>query len=228
MGIDKLIIRTYNDLKLQLPGSVAFELPINPESYTRNLKVVYDKRTGDGGDGSEARFKVALPQELRLEFVFDGTDTVQGYKHEGKPVKKQLEEFLNTVYFIDGKIHRPRFLEINWGTLIFPCTLKSIDLNYTLFEENGDPLRVKLNCTFSRYTSKEESARFNRLSSADLTHLRLIQPGDRLDLMTFKIYNDSKYVLEVARANGLTSIRNIKHLVGKEIQFPPLQKSADK
>ncbi len=59
--------------------------------------------------------------------------------------------------------------------------------------------------------------------SPDLTHVRSVKAGDRLDLMTNKIYNDSKYVTQIAKANGLTTIRKIKP--GKDLVFPPLDKT---
>jgi len=40
--------------------------------------------------------------------------------------------------------------------------------------------------------------------------------------MSFKIYGDSKYYLEVARANKLINFRKLK--IGQKIFFPPLQK----
>lgn len=226
MSLEKLTIWSYKDRTLrELDLDNWFELPINPESYTQNFKIEYDTRRGHGASGAQPRFKSTAPEELRLEFVFDGTDTVEGYTLEGTDVRDQISSFLSTVYDFVGEVHRPRFLEINWGQLVFPCILTNLDINYTLFDETGDPIRAKLNATFLNYRAHEERARRERRSSPDLTHRRLIQPGERLDLMTYKIYNDPKYVLQVADANELTSIRNIRPLVGKEIQFPPLDKT---
>lgn len=227
MGLNKVVIRTYLDRETRaVDPSKSFTLPINPEQYSQNFKVEYDTRRGHGRNGAAGRYKSTAPEELRLEFVFDGTGTVQGYAQEGKAVKDQIKEFLNFVYDRNGEIHRPRFLQINWGDyLVFPCFLTNLDINYTLFEESGDPLRAKLNCTFLNYVEREARERRDRNSSADLTHKRLIQPGERLDLLTYKIYNDPKYVIQVAQANGLTGFRNIKSLIGREVQFPPLQKN---
>jgi hypothetical protein len=226
MGLNKVIIRVYTDKNTTTVDSTkSFTLPINPEQYSQNFRLEYDSRRGHGRDGSSGRYKSTAPEELRLEFVFDGTNTVQGYAQAGKTVKIQIKEFLGIVYYLDGKVHRPRLIQINWGDyLVFPCYLTNLDINYTLFEEDGDPLRAKLNCTFNKYLDREISQRQDRNSSPDLTHLRLVQPGERLDLMTYEIYNDPKYVLQIAQANGLTSFRNIKSIIGQEVQFPPLQK----
>ena len=62
-----------------------------------------------------------------------------------------------------------------------------------------------------------------RKSSPDLTHYRKMEQGERLDLLTFNIYNDPKYLLQVAKANSLSSIRNVQ--AGKELYFPPFDKN---
>ena len=226
MALDKVYIWSFNDRQRRTPDtSRRFTLPINPETYKQNFKVQYDQRQSFGSDASELKYKSTAPKELQLEFVFDGTNTVEGYEHRGIDVKDQITLFLHTVYNIEGEIHRPRFLEVHWGEFVFPCLLTNLDINYSLFLENGDPLRAKLNCSFLNYQTKEETGRRNRTSSPDLTHRRLIQPGERLDLLVWKIYEDTTHILQVAKANGLTSIRNMAPLIGKEIQFPPLDKT---
>ncbi|MFN8303912.1 MAG: hypothetical protein U0U46_15600 [Saprospiraceae bacterium] len=226
MSLQKVYIWSHDDRnRNNHDADKRFVLPINPESYAENFRVEYDTRRGSGSDASELRYKSTAPKELRLEFVFDGTETVENYGQAGKSVHDQIHEFLQTVYNIDGNIHRPRFLEVHWGKFVFPCLLTNLDINYTLFDEDGNPLRAKLNATFMNYRTREESGRLRRNSSPDLTHRRLIQPGDRLDLMAYRIYNDPKYVLQVADANEMTSIRNIQPLVGQEIQFPPIDKT---
>ena len=61
------------------------------------------------------------------------------------------------------------------------------------------------------------------LLRAHHAHHRVIKQGDRLDLMTYGIYNDPKYFLQVAKANGLTSIRRLQP--GNDIYFPPFNKN---
>jgi len=51
-----------------------------------------------------------------------------------------------------------------------------------------------------------------------------VKEGDKLPLMTFRIYGDSRYYLEVAKINNITNFRKL--MVGSKIFFPPIQKTS--
>ncbi|MEL6813038.1 MAG: hypothetical protein AAFP76_17070, partial [Bacteroidota bacterium] len=125
---------------------------------------------------------------------------------------------------MNGEIHRPHFLQVQWGDFMFPCILSNLDLNYTLFKPNGDPLRIKVIATFLNYVAQKERTARERRRSPDLTHVRQVKADDRLDLMTHKIYKKSTYVTQIAWVNGLTSFRTLD--AGSELTFPPLDKQA--
>ena len=199
-----------------------FTAPINPESFTKNYKVDLDVRRGHGNSGTDVRFKSTVPEELRLEFILDGTGTMEGYLDAMKsmPVHDQLQAFLRCAYNMDGNIHRPRFLVIIWGSEInFHCVLSNLDINHTLFNAQGHPLRVRLTATFLNYVAREERMAQDRQSSPDLTHYRKVVQGDRLDNLTNSIYNDPAYLMQVAKVNGLSSIRHVRP--GTSLYFPP-------
>ena len=135
---------------------------------------------------------------------------MEGYHitSQGKSVKEQLENFKKCVYDFKDTIHRPRFLRVFWGAeLNFPCVLSNLDINYTLFNTDGSPLRVKITATFLNYLAQIARMAAERTNSPDLTHYNLSKQGDRLDLLTYKIYNDSNYFLQVARVNKLSTVR---------------------
>jgi len=100
-----------------------------------------------------------------------------------------------------------------------------LDINYTLFHPNGKPLRAKISATFLDYVAQEQREQEARRQSPDLTRIRRIKAGDRLDKMVGEFYNDPKFTQQVARANNLTTFRLIKP--GIELSFPPLDKTED-
>lgn len=226
----KVLIHAYDDEEFKQKSELSpnpISLPVNPESFTQNFKVELNQQQGQGNQGTNPDYKGTKPEELKLDFVFDGTEIIEGYKYNGDDpsVRSQLDIFMKTVYNMDGEIHRPHFLQVQWGKFIFPCILSNLDLNYTLFKPNGDPLRVKASTSFLNYVAQKERVARERKKSPDLTHVRLVKAGDRLDLMTYKIYKDSNYVLQVAKANGLSSFREIQP--GTELVFPPLEKTSE-
>lgn len=230
MSLTKVKIQAYNDKALR--GSVvkSFELPVNPESYTQNYKVEYNAQQGHGNQSTDARFKSTAPEQLRLDFFFDETHTIEGYGNEQKytkgpykTVQDELKDFLDTVYHMEGEIHRPRFLQLTWGTFKFSCILKNLDLNYTLFKADGTPIRIKIAATFLNYIAQDERVAREKKKSPDLTRIRNAKQGERLDLMTSEVYNTPQYVLQIAKANNLSSIRQLKQ--GQELRFPPLDKT---
>ena len=56
-------------------------LPVNPESFTQNFKVEINQQQGQGNQGTNPDYKGTKPEELKLEFVFDGTEVIEGYKY---------------------------------------------------------------------------------------------------------------------------------------------------
>ncbi|MCW5599977.1 hypothetical protein [Nitrosomonas sp.] len=229
-AVEKVRIFAYTDKLLQkLNGSVTqpFFLPLNPENYSKNYKIETDNRRGIGNQGTDPRYESTAPEELKLEFILDGTGAIENYHYTDpskKSVKDQFGLFLKTVYQIEGNIHRPNFLKVHWGEyLMFPCILSNLDVNYQLFESNGDPLRIKISATFLNYIASEERAARARLESPDLTHVRETKAGDRLDLITHDIYNNTKYLLQVAQVNGLTTFRQLDS--GMKLRFPPINKA---
>jgi hypothetical protein len=223
--LSKLIIHSFekNDFKEE---KLTFTTPINPETFTKTNHIELDTTRGHGQPGTNPKYKSTAPEELKIEFVLDGTKTMEGYvdKYKNMEVSAQIKSFSDCVYKYQGNIHRPMFLIVHWGSEVkFPCVMSHMDINYSLFKPNGDPLRAKITANFIKYETKEAIVAANRISSPDLTHYKKVNEGDRLDLMTYKVYNNSKYFLQVAKANGLTSVRNLK--AGTQIYLPPLDKS---
>lgn len=138
------------DFRIKARGPAnPFYLPVNPESFTQSYRVQSITQPKDNKNTTSG-LVVAPPEELRLNFIFDGTNTIEGYRYNGKEetVQAQLEMFLDTVFNRKEKIQKPYFLKIVWGKFNFSCVLARLDLHYSLFERNGDPLRIHVNTIF--------------------------------------------------------------------------------
>ncbi|MBD2753198.1 CIS tube protein [Spirosoma validum] len=229
-NVTPVVIQAFNDKKLQSQTG-KFTLPINPENYAMSYKVEVDQSGGHGNSGSDIKYKKTPPEQLKLEFIFDNTGTVMGNTLDGTPVQEQVRNFMTVTYHVDGESHKPHYLKVMWGDNLmtgdvqgFNCMLTQLDVNYTLFARTGEPLRAKLTAQFTNYVEQEARLQ-NRQDhrSPDLTHVRTVEFGDRLPLMTQKIYDDQSYYLKVAKANGLTSFRRLK--TGANLVFPPIQES---
>jgi hypothetical protein len=226
-SLSKLVIKCYldKDFKQKKP-EFDFTLPINPEAFTRNYTVNLDTRVAQGQPGTQAGYKSSQPEQLKLDFVLDGTGVVQFYKKPAgtNSVHDELHAFLQCVYKYDGKTHRPNYLILYWGTEIkFPCVLSSVDLNHTMFKPDGSPLRIKISATFTKTESDAARAAIAQMSSPDLTHQRQVKQGDRLDSLSYTIYADPNYFLMVGAFNQLTTVRRLTP--GAKLRFPPLPKT---
>jgi len=202
----------------------------NPESYSRNFENVYSQKQGSNTSGRKATYSLTLPEKIKLKFILDGT-RVNEYQNpvslrlRGKKehdVNKRVKHFLEMAGYMDGKIHEPRYLTVLWGDLVFKCRLGSVDINYSLFDKSGIPLRAELDTEFFGDVELSERLKKENKSSPDLTHYRIVKAHDQLPLMCEKIYGSSRYYMHVAKANKLNDFRNLQP--GQEIFFPPIEK----
>jgi hypothetical protein len=232
----KLRIKAYKDE--QFSEEVAdgeFKSLLNPDKYSFKYKIESNEDQASGTSASAHRFNKIKPEDLSLEFVFDRTGVITDYgapgtaddktfKDEGGGIIDDIDKFKKIVFDYNGDEHKPNYLIISWGTLLFKGTLTEMDITYKLFKPDGTPLRATASAKFKGFVEDNLRVAKENNSSPDLTHIRTVKEGDKLPLMTFRIYGDSKYYLEVAKANNITNFRKLK--VGSKIFFPPIQKTS--
>jgi hypothetical protein len=173
-----------------------------------------------------ARYGYTPPGDLSFKLVLDGTGVNSiGVAALGrKNVKDSIKTFRKLCLDMNGDIHQPNFLIIRWGDAEFHARLKSLDINYKLFDESGDPLRAELDVAFVSDKPAAAIAREAGKSSPDLTHVRVVRSGDTLPLLCREIYGSSEYYLRVAADNGLDDFREL--VPGQRLRFAPLPASA--
>lgn len=227
--LQKLKINVYkNRLRIGLPEAT-FKVMFNPASLSMSHKNKFHNLQGINTTGRVARYSHTTSPTIKLDLVLDGTGVTDygGATLLGlgtASVEAQIKKFMHLCFYMDGKIHEPKFLKIQWGTSLlddFNCRLDSVDIEYTSFEKNGAPLHAVLKTTFVEDESPKTLALKAGKSSPDLSHVRVVKSGDTLPLLTKDIYGSSAYYLRVAEVNGLDDFRHL--IPGQELFFPPLE-----
>jgi hypothetical protein len=240
--LKKLKIKAFDKSGKEL----AYTALVNPETYIIRNKVNYNPAPPpQGNPGKEQQYNNTSPPDIQFDFIFDSTGVIpkplEGLAGalSGIPIAgaiagalaggpeynilDEIEAFKNIVLTYDGDIHEPRTVQLLWGTLFFEGKLTSLQFNYKLFQPDGTPIRVVATAAFTGSIEDNLREALKKSNSPDLTHIRKVGEGDTLPLMTYKIYGDAAYYLEVARINKIINFRNLKP--GTEIFFPPINKS---
>lgn len=201
-----------------IPMGLPFLAMFNPEQIAIREDLEWEDNCAPGREGSDPTYKKTKGRTFTLELTIDGSGVnTNGVKI---PVLAQILLFRSATTHIAGVLHRPPYLLVQYGTFISTCVINSSTVTYTMFDMFGLPLRAKISASFSERTIPGLSDVLNMLSSPDLTHRRIVQQWDLLPLLTYRIYNNQHYYLQVARANKLKNFRNLQ--AGTEIVYPPL------
>ncbi len=232
--LTKLLITAYKDEKFsEVVDQGEFKTMINPENYKFKYKTEQNDDQASGTSAAAPRFNKTLPEDLELDFVFDRTGVITDYgkptasddkvyKDEGGGIIDDIEQFKKVILNYNGDEHKPNYLKISWGTLLFKGSLSEMDITFKLFKSDGTPLRAVAKTKFKGFVEDDLRVAKENANSPDLTHIRIVKEGDTLPLMTYRIYGDPKYYREVARVNNILNFRKLE--AGRTVFFPPVKK----
>ena len=223
---EKMTVKSYSDPKFEqeLLDVEPFVVHVNPENYTQSTQINFSDEQAQGTSSKQNNHNNTEPVKMNFDFLLDRTGALGNESDLENGVKDDIDHFRKVALDLEGEIHKPRYLKLCWGALIFKCQLEKLDIEYKLFNREGKPLRAMLKCEFREFKEDEQRVKEENKQSPDISHIRIAEAGDTLPLMCFKIYGDSKYYAEVAKANELTHFRKLKQ--GQRLWFPPLEKTA--
>ena len=115
----------------------ALQAQFNPKEIVLEQAVLWQRQAHQGAGDLE--FQEVEPARLSFELLFDGAQA-------GSSIQPQIDK-LRRFGAVDAVLHRPPKVEVSWGSGAgvmpsFDAVVESVTVRYTMFAENGVPLRA--------------------------------------------------------------------------------------
>ncbi len=205
MALEKAVISNLDTEK-------DFEVLFNPKEYVLEKKTPWTEVNVFGLDSPPVQFTMGNRERLSMELFFDTS--------EEKTDVREYTEKIKELMVVNAQEHRPPLLRFSWGALSFDCVLEDLVQRFTLFSNDGTPLRAILKVVFKEYATTATQLSNTRRESADHTKRLTVREGETLAAVSAREYNDPSKWRVIADANDIDDPENIA--AGTIIALPPL------
>jgi len=205
MALEKAII---SNLDTGEDVSVMF----NPKEYVIEKKTPWTEVNVFGMDAPPVQFTMGERKRLSMELFFD-TSEEQGDV-------RQYTNKVENMMLVNAQEHRPPLLRFSWGSLSFDCVLEDLVQRFTLFSNDGTPLRAICKVVFKEYSTAATQLSNTRRESADHTKRMALREGETLSSLSAREYNDCSKWRVIADANDIDDPENLE--AGTIVELPPL------
>ena len=226
-GLQKLTIH-YEQYGKQPPGSIP--ALFNPSEISKTRSATWEQQHAVGQSGRtsaevEQEFRSVVAETFSIELFFDTYESRSSAPAGGRTVAagdvRQYTDRIARLVNVDNNLHRPPVCDLRWGVFdIFTGVLATLQQRYTLFLDDGTPVRATLNCEFAEVGSQAQ-ARANELHSSDVAKTRQVRRYDTLQSLAADEYGDPALWRPIAAANGIVNPRGL--LPGTMLTIPKLQ-----
>ena len=205
MALEKAVITNLDTNK-------EIEVLFNPKEYVIEKKTPWAEQNVFGMDSPPVQFTIGERKRLSMELFFDTSEE----KSDVRSYTSKMEELM----VVNAQEHRPPLLRFSWGTLSFDCVLEDMVQRYTLFANDGTPLRAIVKVVFKEYATAATQLSNTRRESADHTKRLIVREGETLASVSAREYNDPGKWRVIADANNIDDPENIAS--GTIVELPPL------
>jgi hypothetical protein len=188
----------------------------NPEEYTINKDNNFAVQGIPGLSAPLVQFVHGNLRTLEMELFFDTWDTPNLPKKDVRDFTNQVAGLLD----IDSQLHAPPILLVSWSSLQLRCVLARVSQKFTMFADDGKPVRARLSCTFNEVIDAEQEIKKVNRQTADYTKVHIVNQGETLSGIAGLFYEDPKLWRPIAIENGIDDPRAIT--VGQSLIIPSL------
>jgi nucleoid-associated protein YgaU len=195
----------------------------NPKEYSVQKSASWERKPAKGAKKtSMGEFKGAEPRTLNVEVFLDASDDKGNVTSGSKGVAEDVELLFSCLVphpdTLGSKHPLPPFVRFGWGSkVLLTGTVKSVNAKYTLFREDGTPIRAT--ATLALEELPGEVGGQNPTSGAlAATRGVTVVEGDSLASVAYCEYGDPTMWRLVAEANGIDDPMRVKP--GRHLLLP--------
>jgi nucleoid-associated protein YgaU len=190
--------------RLQFDDGDAIVAMFNPDELSFNRSVGWQTQGAAQRDTPELQFTNSEPRTLSVKLFFDTYDTPDLPKDDVR--KKHTDKVLAlTTVESHGDKHRPPVCRLRWGSAgyFFQGVLERLDQRFTMFMDDGTPVRATLTCSFKEWRTNYDDLNRQNRQSADVAKRKVVRRGDTLAGIAAEEYLDPASWRPIAEANGI-------------------------
>jgi len=197
---------------------LSIDCMFNPYEYTVSKSNTFREKPKSRADIPHVEFVSAGAQTLKLSLIFDTYETGEDVSW----ITNQLWKFMLTKgqrrVRQNEKVPPPQ-VAFEWGVFRFVSYITSMTQRFTLFKQDGTPVRAKVDVVFTQYVDDDDYPRQNPTSGAGPTErIHRVTAGDRLDLIAWKVYRDATKWRAIAAHNKI--INPLALQSGQHLRIP--------
>jgi hypothetical protein len=188
----------------------------NPAEYTLEKTNQFQSNAVPGLNLPVHQFVSGQARTLTMDLFFDTfTDG------NGSDVTAQTGR-LAKLLEIDAELHAPPIVAFVWSSLRFTAIIERISQRFTMFAQDGTPVRATVSVTFKEYMTVKDQVNMVSRRSTDRHKRRVVIAGltDQLWRMAAREYEDPTLWREIANANEIDDPRNLEP--GRALSLRPL------
>ena len=205
MALEKAVI-------VNLDTNDEIEVLFNPKEYIIEKRTPWKEQVTAGLDSPPVEFTIGERKRLSMELFFDTS--------EEKTDIREHTDLIDELMLVNSDTHRPPLLMFTWGNLRFKCVLEDMVQRFTMFMNDGTPVRAIIKVMFKEYATAEEQIENKPRHSSDHTKQMVMREGDTLASISAREYEDPGKWREIADANDIEDPMHVKP--GTVVKLPPL------
>jgi hypothetical protein len=183
-------------------GGVSIDCMFNPFEYTVSKTNTYSERSRNRSSVPEVEFQKAGPQTLQLSLMFDTYEKDE----DVSLITNKLWKFMESKTREENNQNKvpPPEVAFEWGVFRFVAVITNMTQRFTLFKQDGTPVRAKVDVTFTQHKDLEDYPGQNPTSGGGpVQSVRTIIGGDRLDNIAYEVYGDATKWRRIAEYNKI-------------------------
>lgn len=217
----------------------SIEVMFNPASYTLSRNVGYNDAKNDenpNNTNNATTSTASLQNYPPMSFTGGKLDTLSmelmlnkyEFEHYSGDVTYNSRDLnvvddvrkLKALTFIQANQHKPPMCKFSWSSFEFKGYITSLNVEYTMFLDDGTPVRAKVSLSMSGAEVGTEAK--ISFESPDRTKNKLIQENKQLWELAYEEYSDASQWREIAKANNINNPLYLQS--GTRLVIPALTK----
>ena len=170
----------------------------NPEEYSLDLGNTFAEVGIPGLRTSPIQYVRGNLRTLKMELFFDTYEVRDG---DVRSATGQITTLLDN----DPRTQAPPILLFSWGGLNFRCVLESVAQRFTMFRDDGTPVRATLNVSFKEYAPVDVEIRQGIFIGPPT--VRTIIQGDTISKIAGEVLGDPGAWKRIAALNDIDNPR---------------------